>query len=166
MKDAFSCKQLRTAALPYFAVAVSCLFFWSCSEEADWEEALNQTAPAPPLSIAEKKEPAKKPKIVTAAEREEEKAEAIAVSRLATFNFRLADFPTCANGAVRLYLNGKYKAAFDDQGLLNLEVAPGSYKIEVWDSGGRWQANRDIRENQSLEVIFTCSAKIAANADQ
>ena len=145
-----------------------------CGESKSWTEALDETSPPNPeqtrgtpaseqarasqgQSAADLTESQDQEQTLQEETRQEE--EPAANSGMATVAFTLNDFPSCHVGAVRLYVNKKYVDLFDDQGKLEITIEPGTLNIEIWDSGGSWKLQVNVRAGQRNEVGINCADK-------
>ena len=136
-------------------IAVGCLLLLSaCSSSEAWSDALDDTAPPDPnLAHAQSRDTTAAPDPTPdqqPAQREvpvqpETPAPEDTVPQPTQVSATLEGYPSCHVGAVRFYVNRRYKGQFDDEGQITLEVEPGQLTLEVWDTGSKLSASRKAR---------------------
>ena len=161
--------SLGTISMKYIAfIAIGCLLVMAgCSSSEAWSDALNDTAPPDPnLAHPQSRDATTSSDAARAARtphrvppQTQTPVSETAGPQLTQVSATLEGYPSCHVGAVRFYVNRRYKGQFDDEGKLTLEVEPGQLTLEVWDSGGHWLKTVNVQDGQTIQVVFGCGEK-------
>jgi hypothetical protein len=148
-------------------LALLILLTIACGESGGWQQALESTAPPDPNKAIvgerqretgrrrERQIPQTDEGQATQRTQPQQREQRSTV----TLHVSLSNYPNCHVGAVRFYVNRRYVGQFNEEGFLEVEVNPGAFTLEVWDSGGHWIRTINVSSGSSIEIEFSCSEK-------
>lgn len=156
--------------MKYFVIIAVCLvaIMAGCTGPEAWSGALDETAPPNPnRAHAQPRQTPQNQEAAPVEQPQDDSAEVQAPAPVpedpgpqpTRVTATLLGYPSCHVGAVRFYVNRRYRGAFNDEGNVTIDVTPGELTLEVWDSGGHWLKIVNVAEGQSIQVSFSCAEK-------